>query len=168
MSEASSVRVWLGLGSNKGDSRRTLTDAIERLGSILEGIQGSRFYRTTPQYVLDQPEFLNAVVTGSTVLSPLELLDCVNAVERDFGRDRAKERRKGERTLDIDILLYGDLRMESQRLTIPHPGIGERRFVLVPMLEIDPALAEPGTGMPYAPMLARLADDGMCELSEEQ
>jgi 2-amino-4-hydroxy-6-hydroxymethyldihydropteridine diphosphokinase len=116
----------------------------------------SRIYRTSPLYVTDQPDFLNLVVAGRTALEPEALLEAVNEIEAGEGRDRSLERRYGERPLDIDILLFGDLVLNSDRLVIPHERMGERRFVLVPLLELDPDLRDPRTGLRFSSLLPAL------------
>lgn len=108
--------------------------------------------------VLDQPRFLNAVVSGFFKGSAEELLERIHAIEESEGRDRSRERRKGQRPLDIDILLYGDHIIESGHLTIPHEAMRERLFVLVPLLELSPNLREPGTGTPYELYRAELSE----------
>ena len=100
-------------------------------------------------YNTDQPEFLNAVFSGECNIGPYELLEYIHTLEDESGRDRAKEGWKGPRPLDIDILLYGDTVSGDPVLTLPHPGMKERGFVLIPLAEIAPDLAEPGTGQKY-------------------
>lgn len=112
-------------------------------------------------YLADQPDFLNLAATGSTELEPLALLDALQAIEAANGRDRARELPKGPRTLDIDLLLFGELVLEEPRLKLPHPGVRERGFVLVPLLELAPDLADPRTGMPYARFLAEIGTGGV-------
>ena len=109
----------------------------------------------------DQPDFLNLVVTGLTEVEPFDLLHRTQAIESSFGRDRSRERPKGERTLDIDILLYGSTIMNSTQLLLPHPGMLERAFVLVPLLEIAPDLINPVSGIAFAEALPRVKDQGI-------
>ncbi|TVR00565.1 MAG: 2-amino-4-hydroxy-6-hydroxymethyldihydropteridine diphosphokinase [Spirochaetaceae bacterium] len=153
--------VFLGLGSNQEHRDAVLDSAILRLSSILDGIRVSSFYQSDPLYVTEQPSFLNAVVAGCTTLSPRALLSAVNDIERSHGRDRRVERPKGPRTLDIDILLYGDRRISESDLQIPHPGMMERRFVLEPLLEIAPDLVHPVTGEQVSAVLERLDPQGV-------
>ncbi len=134
---------YLGLGSNRGRSREILDSAVGRLSAVLGGLRSSSVYESLPLYVTDQPPFLNMAVAGECDLSPIELLDAAQAIEAEFGRDRAVERRKGERTLDIDLLLFGDAVIDEPRLAIPHPGLLERKFALLPLLELEPGLALP-------------------------
>ncbi|GAB1454963.1 hypothetical protein MASR2M48_02630 [Spirochaetota bacterium] len=111
--------------------------------------------------MLDQPDFLNLVVTGSTSLSPTHLLARLQTIETAFGRDRSKERLKGPRTLDIDILLYANEVITSPELIIPHPGIKERAFVIVPLVEIAPDLRHPIGGETLAVFAASLSGQGI-------
>jgi len=125
-----------------------LASAVHELSGILDSLRVSPIYRSSPRYVLDQPDFLNLVVGGDTDLAPDELLDATQAIEAAHGRDRSKERHKGPRTLDIDLVLYGDRVIRSGRLTVPHPGLTERAFVLVPLLDLAPDMVHPETGRP--------------------
>jgi len=143
-------RVYLGLGSNMGDRASFLKSAVRRLGALLSGIRLSNVYETSPLYVKDQGMFLNAVVEGYTDLRPLDLLDAVQAIENQAGRDRTSVVRRGPRVLDIDVLLYGDLIIRTDRLTCPHPLMKERLFVLIPLLELNPDCTEPGSGIHYS------------------
>jgi 2-amino-4-hydroxy-6-hydroxymethyldihydropteridine diphosphokinase len=153
--------VYIGLGANVGDRPGNLAAAWERVCRLLADTRLSRMYRTEPQHLADQPEYLNAVGSGETTLDPLDLLDALNAIEEDLGRNRAREVRMGPRPIDLDILLYGDLVMESSRLCIPHPRMAERRFVLVPLLELAPGLRDPRTGRRWAEMLPLVAGQGV-------
>jgi 2-amino-4-hydroxy-6-hydroxymethyldihydropteridine diphosphokinase len=135
--------VYLGLGSNKGRSSEILASAAARLSSVIKDLRASSVYLSRPLYVTDQADFLNMAATGECSLTPLGLLDAVQAIEADFGRDRSSERPKGERSLDIDILLYGEEDILHPRLVVPHPRMLERKFVLLPLLELEPELALP-------------------------
>jgi 2-amino-4-hydroxy-6-hydroxymethyldihydropteridine diphosphokinase len=136
---------YLGLGSNVGDSAGHLRAAIELLEA--EGIEVdavSSAYVTEPVgEILDQPDFLNAAVRIRTDLEPEELLNACKRVEAERGR-RFDLPRHSPRPLDVDLLLLGDLELSTDRLTLPHPEVTTRRFVLVPLLELDPELAQPG------------------------
>ena len=128
----------LALGGNVGDVRATL-DRAEAMLCELGDVQiraRSSDYRTPPWGVTDQPPFVNRCLAIETVLAPLELLDRAQAVERALGRDRSREQRWGPRTADIDILGYDDVVLSCPRLTLPHPRLFERAFVLVPLTEI--------------------------------
>ncbi len=137
------VRVYLGLGSNQGNRATLLEDALARLeaSARVRVTKRSSLYETAPVGVTDQPWFLNLVVEVETVLDPPHLLDLVLAVERGLGRVRTQ--RWGPRTVDIDILLFGTVQMQTPSLTIPHPEMTRRRFVLEPLLEIAPDAALP-------------------------
>jgi 2-amino-4-hydroxy-6-hydroxymethyldihydropteridine diphosphokinase len=136
---------YLGLGSNIGDRRAHLLAAVATLPA--HGVtvtRSSSTYETEPVgLVLDQPEFLNACLAIATELGPEELLDACKATEREVGRTVGGPRH-GPRVIDVDLLLLGDLRYTSQRLSLPHSEVSSRRFVLVPLLELDPDLTLPG------------------------
>jgi 2-amino-4-hydroxy-6-hydroxymethyldihydropteridine diphosphokinase len=158
--------VVLGLGSNKShgllDSRKILTGLMPALGELIREMRVSSFYETKPLYVTDQPVFVNAAVAGFYPASPRELLEALRQLEARFGRDRARERRWGERSLDIDILLFGGMIVsEPPVLEIPHPRLKERRFALEPLLELVPGALEPGTGTAYSLICASLPDQGV-------
>ncbi len=153
---------YLGLGSNIGDRREHLLAAVRELPAHgVEVLASSSVYDTEPVgLVLDQPEFLNACLRVRTALEPLELLDACKEVERVVGR-AAGGVRHGPRVIDVDVLLLGDLSFESERLRLPHPEVSSRRFVLVPLLELDPELTLPGDGgRPLADALAALGGSG--------
>lgn len=135
---------YLGLGSNIGDTRAHLAAAIAALPQHGVRVRAcSSLYETQPVgLVLDQPDFLNACVRIETDLGPEELLDACKAVEREVGR-AAGGPRHGPRVIDVDLLLLGDLEYSSERLTLPHAETSSRRFVLVPLLELDPGLTLP-------------------------
>jgi len=130
----------LGLGGNVGDVRTTLDEAVALLaeGTKVKLIARSSDYRTPPWGVTDQPPFINCAIAVETALSPRALLDRALTVERALGRDRSQEQRWGPRTIDIDLLAYGDLSLDEPNLTLPHPRLFERAFVLVPLAEIVP------------------------------
>jgi 2-amino-4-hydroxy-6-hydroxymethyldihydropteridine diphosphokinase len=137
-------RGFLGLGSNIGDRRAHLQAAVDALpGHGVTVVRCSSTYDTEPiGEILDQPDFLNACAEIETALEPTELLATCKAVEREVGRVVGV--RHGPRVIDVDVLLLGDLRHESERLTLPHAEVTSRRFVLVPLLELDPELTLPG------------------------
>jgi 2-amino-4-hydroxy-6-hydroxymethyldihydropteridine diphosphokinase len=160
MNEAGSTRVgYLGLGSNLGDREQHLREALAGLaghGVRVEAVSSS--YETEPVgEILDQPDFLNAAARIATDLGPEELLDVCKAIEVEAGRMFGAPRH-GPRPLDLDVLLLGEIELADQRLTIPHPELTSRRFVLVPLLELDPELALPD-GTSLASVLAAL-DEG--------
>jgi 2-amino-4-hydroxy-6-hydroxymethyldihydropteridine diphosphokinase len=150
---------YLGLGSNIGDRRAHLAAAVAALpGHGVRVHAGSSVYETAPVgLVLDQPDFLNACVRIETALGPEDLLDACKAVEREVGRG-AGGPRHGPRVIDVDVLLLGDLEYSSERLTLPHAETGSRRFVLVPLLELDPDLILP-SGQRLADALAGLGQE---------
>jgi 2-amino-4-hydroxy-6-hydroxymethyldihydropteridine diphosphokinase len=130
------VRGYLGLGSNEGDRLGNLREARERLASEVELVASSSVYETAPQgEVTDQADFLNAVLEIETELRPHELLDLCKRVEHELGREPGGVRH-GPRPIDVDVLMLGDLRLQDERLTLPHPEITSRRFVLEPLLEL--------------------------------
>lgn len=155
------MEVFLGLGGNVGDTAAAFRSAFRSLAAFLRDARISSFYRTRPRYLEDQPPFLNAVVSGRTLLGPRELLAAVQGVEAVHGRDRSREIRKGPRTLDIDILLYGDAVLDFPDLVVPHPGLPERLFALVPLLELAPGLVDPRTGTSFSELAAALPDQGI-------
>jgi 2-amino-4-hydroxy-6-hydroxymethyldihydropteridine diphosphokinase len=134
--------IYLALGSNLGDRRANLAAAITRLRAQVAVEQISAIYESEPAYVDDQPRFLNAVLRGHTHLPPEALLAFLKAIERELGRVAGP--RFGPRLIDLDILLYADIVIATDHLTIPHPRMAERPFVLVPLAEIAPDLAPPG------------------------
>ena len=153
--------VWLGIGSNLGDSAALIQEAALRLSAFVEGLRLSGLWRSKARYVEDQPDFLNAVASGSTSLSPRELLAAVNGIEAALGRDRSAVVVKGARTMDIDILLYGAAIVAEPDLIIPHPGMRERKFVLLPLVGLDPDLADPVSGRLFRDFLAELPPQGI-------
>jgi 2-amino-4-hydroxy-6-hydroxymethyldihydropteridine diphosphokinase len=128
----------LALGGNVGDVRQTLDRAISQFCDGKQVVLSARSsdYRTPPWGMEDQPAFVNACIRVNTTLSPQDLLARAQAVEADFGRRRAEERRWGPRTLDIDLIAYDDVALATPELTLPHPRLFERAFVLVPLAEI--------------------------------
>jgi 2-amino-4-hydroxy-6-hydroxymethyldihydropteridine diphosphokinase len=155
---------WLGLGANVGDALETLTAAVYALddvdGFVVDEV--SAVYETAPWPPPDDPRhvpqdpFLNLVVRGYTTLEPHALLAETTLVERAFGRDRDQEVRWGPRALDVDLLMVGDLELDTPELTLPHPRLAERAFVLVPLLEVAPGAALPD-GRRLTSLLAALA-----------
>lgn len=135
------TRAYVGLGANLGDREATIRAAVAALSGVV-GV--SQLRETDPVGVVGQPPFLNGAVALETGLSPRELLDALLAVERDLGRERRE--RWGPRTIDLDLLLYGDETIDEPGLTVPHPRLHERRFALEPLLDLDPELAIPGRG----------------------
>lgn len=129
-----STVTYIGLGSNLGDSRQILLEAVQKLAT-LGTVKTSKLYQSPPMGPQDQPNYLNAVVQLETDLAPLVLLDELQRFEQESGRVRL--RRWGERTLDLDLLVYGQEHIQNERLTVPHVGLFERDFVVIPLLDLD-------------------------------
>jgi len=145
---ARAVRAYVALGANLGDRENTLRAAIDALGAEpgIGVVAVSELRDTEPVGVGPQPPFLNGVVELETTLAPRVLLDRLLAVEQRFGRVRDALRPHGPRTLDLDLLLYGDERIDEPGLRVPHPRLHERRFVLEPLAELAPGLVVPDAG----------------------
>lgn len=141
------MSAYLSLGSNVGDRRAHLQAAVAALPAhAVQPLAASSVYETEPVgEVLDQPDFLNACLRVETALHPEALLDACKAVERELGRAPGGPRH-GPRPIDVDVLLVGELVHASERLRVPHRDLAQRRFVLVPLLELDPDLTAPGIG----------------------
>ncbi len=141
------TRAYVGLGANLGAREETIRRAIELLGreDEVDVVAVSRVRETDPVGVIDQPRFLNGAVVVDTALAPRDLLDVLLRIERQLGRVRDGTR-WGPRTIDLDLLVYGDEEIDQPGLTIPHPRLGERPFALEPLAEVDPELVIPGLG----------------------
>jgi 2-amino-4-hydroxy-6-hydroxymethyldihydropteridine diphosphokinase len=146
---------YVGLGANLGDRELTLRRALELLRERVELTGVSSFRDTEPVGYVDQPRFLNAAARVETELAPRELLDVLLTVERELGRVREGAPRFGPRTVDLDLLLYGDEMVDEAGLTVPHARLHERRFALEPLAELDPDLVVPGQG-PVSALLREL------------
>lgn len=135
---------YIGIGSNQALPIEQAKQAITALNNIKDTklVTCSSLYRSAPMGPQDQPDYVNAIAKIETTLSALELLDALQAIEQEQGRER-KENRWGPRTLDLDIILYADKMIDNDRLTIPHYGMKEREFVLYPLFEIAPTLQMP-------------------------
>jgi 2-amino-4-hydroxy-6-hydroxymethyldihydropteridine diphosphokinase len=142
------TRAFVGLGSNLGERETTLRAAVGRLRGLpqTEVRAVSSFRDTEPVGYVDQPRFLNGAVELETGLSARELMTALLELERAYGRDRSSSPAQGPRTLDLDLLLYGEATIDEPGLEVPHPRLHERRFVLEPLSELDPGLVVPGKG----------------------
>jgi 2-amino-4-hydroxy-6-hydroxymethyldihydropteridine diphosphokinase len=151
---------YIGFGSNlpsaAGSPAATLAAAVERLALLGQVIGRSSLYSTAPVGYAEQPRFVNAVVGVETHLGPRDLLVSLLRIEREFGRDRGSAIMNGPRTLDLDILLYGDLMVSESGLEIPHPRLAEREFALVPLNEIAPDARDSRSGAKVKELLERL------------
>lgn len=152
----------VGLGANLGDARASVLAAIAVLDRLpaTRLWSASKLYRTPAWGQTEQPDFINAVVVLDTTLSARQLLDHLLAIERDFGRIRANCERWGPRTLDLDLLLYGENMIDEPGLQVPHPHLHERAFALLPLAEIAPEMCIPGLGI-VGELAAMMASDGI-------
>ncbi|MGI9948136.1 2-amino-4-hydroxy-6-hydroxymethyldihydropteridine diphosphokinase [Vibrio hyugaensis] len=155
------ITAYIAVGSNLADPVSQAKLAIEALKTLPKTafIQASSLYSSTPMGPQNQPDYINAVVAIKTNLTPLELLDCTQAIEQEQGRVR-KDERWGPRTLDLDIVLYGNEVIDSERLTVPHYGMREREFVLYPLAEIAPSLQLPD-GIEVSSLLEKVDRNGL-------
>jgi len=151
-----SASVAIGMGSNLGDRLGNLRAGMARVGTFVQDLVVSSVYETEPVGHADQPRFLNACCVGRTVLTPRQLLSQLQDAERSVGRQPGGLR-FGPRVLDLDVLVYADLVAESDGLTLPHPRLRERAFVLVPLAEIAPGWVVPASGGWEAATVAELA-----------
>jgi len=156
-------RAFVGVGSNLDDPGRQVREAIAALGRLPQSrlIAASRRYRNPPMGPPGQPDYVNAVAAIDTGLEPLALLDALQDLEAAAGRRRSGGEQWGPRPLDLGLLLYGDHRIQLPRLSVPHPGLPQRAFVLYPLAELDPGLTIPGAG-PVSTLLA-----GVCATALE-
>ena len=154
--EVSRNAVFISLGANLGPARENLARAIRSIKKRCRVLAVSSLYESDPVGPQDQPKFTNAVIKAETDLSPFELLDCLKTIEKEIGRKKTK--RWGPRVIDLDIIFYGDLVISTDSLVIPHPRAHERRFVLEPLLEIDPAAWHPAKKMAVKDICSGLGD----------
>lgn len=154
---------YVALGANLGDPKATVLAAFAALANLPESrvARCSSLYRTAPVGILSQPDFVNAVALLETTLAPEALLDALLDIEARFGRIRRE--RNGPRTLDLDLLLYDDIELDLPRLTLPHPRLHLRAFVLLPLAEVAPELAIPRRGS-VAAWLPAVANQGIVRL----
>lgn len=165
MSAPDQTRVVLALGSNLGDRRANLLQALEEISSQVAIDKTSSVYETPPWGYIEQPVFLNQVLSGCTSLNPIELLAFVKDIEQKMGR--VKNFKNGPRLMDIDILLFGEQIVNTEALMIPHPRMLERGFVLLPLSEIEPELIIPGTTKSVADHLKNVDQDGIHKIDPE-
>ncbi len=152
--------VYLSLGSNLGDRESNLAQATMALSINFEisGIKSSTYYESEPLYNKDQPEFLNSVVKFSTTLKPFDVLDVIQKVERMLGRPDKREKNQ-PRIIDVDILFHGDAVIETKDLSIPHPMISLRKFILIPFAEIEPGFEIPHSNLTINDLIENCPDN---------
>ena len=155
MGRSKTSSVAIALGSNVGHRERHLRDGLAALSSHVSGLRISAFHATDPVGVGPQPEFLNAAAVGDTTLSARALLETLLRIEQDFGRERPFP--GAPRTLDLDLILYGDAIIDEPGLIVPHPRFRERRFVLEPLSEVAPGWRDPVTGRTIEELLRGLS-----------
>jgi len=156
---------YVALGANLGDPVATVKQAVEALKMLPRSrlLAASSLYRTAPVGLKDQPDFINAVIALETELTPAALLDELFVIEARFGRQRSV--RNAPRTLDLDLLLHGDVRSDNPAITLPHPRMHERAFVLAPLAEIAPTLTIPGHGAISA-LRESCVDQNICRIAD--
>jgi 2-amino-4-hydroxy-6-hydroxymethyldihydropteridine diphosphokinase len=154
--------VYIALGSNLGDRAANLAKAREMLADDIQVLKCSSIYQTAPWGYSEQDDFFNQVLECETLLRPLILLNTLKKVEKKMGRK--KTFRNGPRVIDLDILFYDDLILKTRRLVIPHPGLHERAFVLVPMAEVNPGFVHPVLGKTIVALLAKVDQAGVVRL----
>jgi len=157
MSGLAAIALGSNLNSEFGDREANLEEAVQRIGGLGEVRAVSSFYDTEPVGFLEQPRFLNGALVLETELEPVELMRELLGVERAMGREREGAIAKGPRVIDLDLLLYGDVVMSTEELTLPHPEMQARRFVLEPLAEIAPEWIHPVLGVTVGTMLERLS-----------
>lgn len=160
-SDSGAVIAYIGLGSNLADPVAQIRKARAACGALagVKEVAFSGLYHSSPMGPKDQPDYVNAVMSVATELKAIELLRALQEIEQDQGRVRTGGR-WGARTLDLDLLIYGDQQIEQAELTVPHPGIADRAFVLYPLYEIAPDLVVPGKG-PLVKLIANCPLDGL-------
>ena len=154
--KVAAIALGSNLSSSAGDRSANLRVAVEHLRTLGRILAVSNFYDTEPVGYLNQPRFLNAAALLTTELDALALLEALLTIECQMGRDRSVTVAKGPRLIDLDLVLFGNLTLETDRLVLPHPAMRERRFVLEPLAEIAPLMIDPETGRTIAELLAAL------------
>jgi 2-amino-4-hydroxy-6-hydroxymethyldihydropteridine diphosphokinase len=157
MSGLAAIALGSNLNSEFGDREANLEEAVQRIGGLGEVRAVSSFYDTEPVGFLEQPRFFNGALVLETELEPVELMRELLGVERAMGREREGAVAKGPRVIDLDLLLYGDVVISTEELTLPHPEMQARRFVLEPLAEIAPEWVHPVLGVTVGTMLQRLS-----------
>ena len=157
MSGLAAIALGSNLNSEFGDRAANLEEAVQRIGGLGEVRAVSSFYDTEPVGFLEQPRFLNGALVLETELEPVELMRELLGVERAMGREREGAIANGPRVIDLDLLLYGDVVISTEELTLPHPEMQARRFVLEPLAEIAPEWVHPALGVTVGTMLERLS-----------
>ena len=155
-SEVLSSAVFIGIGANIGSVHENFAKALKSIRKCTRVVAVSSLYESNPVGPQDQPKFTNAVIKVETELAPFELLDRLKEIEREIGRKKTK--RWGPRVIDLDIIFYGDLVISTDSLVIPHPRAHERRFVLEPLLEIEPTAWHPAKNMAVKDICSKLGD----------
>ena len=159
------VIAYVALGSNLGDRAHHIREAIQKLGTVVTVEALSPIYETEPQYVREQPAFYNAVVRVQTDLTPEDLLVHLENIEKAVGRTETF--RNGPRVIDLDILLYDDRQMDSPSLTIPHPRMHERAFVLAPLTDIAPDLVHPRSRLTMRDLLQKISVRDVVRIAQQ-
>lgn len=159
------MQVFIGLGSNLEQPKQQVASAVDDLAALPQTrvVAASSFYLSPPMGPQDQPDYINAVVELDTTLSAHDLLDGLQKIEQNHGRIR--KRHWGERTLDLDLLIYGEQIWDDERLNVPHPGLSERAFVVYPLAEIAPDLMVPNMGH-IKQIKSRCPQDGLQKLEK--
>lgn len=170
-----SVVVYLGLGANTGNPVETVLQSFKQIKkTVLAGAELSGIYRTEPQDVINQPDFINAACRGFFSGSPLQLLESISCIEQSFGRNRPAEQRRGPRPIDIDILLFGEYIINYNRdsdgspgswLVIPHERLNRRLFAIAPLLELNPDLTDPLSGSKLSLIAQKLQEQDIKKLA---
>jgi len=158
VSRIAAIALGSNLASPWGDREANLREAVRHVGQLGQVRVVSSFHDAAPVGTTEQPNFLNGAMLLETKLGPVELMRALLGIEQAMGRERESVPAKGPRTIDLDLLLMDDLVLDADELTLPHPAMAERRFVLEPLAEIAPVMVDPVTGRTVAEMLARLAD----------
>jgi 2-amino-4-hydroxy-6-hydroxymethyldihydropteridine diphosphokinase len=161
------IALGANLPSTFGGPRENLDEAVRRISALGRVLAVSSYLATAPEIFTAQPEFLNAALLLETSLEPLDLMRALLEIESAMGRVRAGVPPKGPRTIDLDLIFFDDAVIESEELTLPHPGVAERKFVLAPLAEIAPDWNHPKTGMTVGKMLELLRGSTSPNLSLE-